>query len=250
MIPAPAATLLLLRDRREQLGIEVYVTIRNPGLQFLGGYAVFPGGAVDGSDSDPDILQRCRGLTEARAERLLHVEGGLPTGVPALAYWVAACRELFEETGVLLARPGNNGRPLPGPAALDDHRRRLQAREPAFGELLRSFDLFLPLHRICYFGHWITPPIRPMRFDTRFLLAALPPEQECQPAEREVAGGFWVTPTEALKRHRTGEWPMVTPTRTSLERLAGVGSVADGFRRFPHRAGVERVTDPRVNQPR
>lgn len=245
MRPAPAATLLLLRNRRDQPGVEVYVTIRDAGLQFLGGYAVFPGGALDPSDSDPEILERCRGLTKARAERLLYERGATSPGVPALAYWVAACRELFEETGVLLARPGENGRPMPAPAALDAFRRRLQGREPVFKDLLGSFDLFLPLHRVHYFGHWITPPTRPMRFDTRFFLAALPAGQECVPAEREVAGGFWVTPSEALRRHQAGEWQMVTPTRTALRTLTGFGSVAEARRRFPHRPDVGRVDQPR-----
>ena len=76
---------------------------RQKSMRFLGGYYAFPGGKVDPEDGEPDILARCRGITEAEAGRLLPSEDG----VPALAFWVAAARELLEETGVLAACDGN-----------------------------------------------------------------------------------------------------------------------------------------------
>ena len=80
---------------------------RQQSMRFLGGYYAFPGGKVDPEDGASDILDRCRGITEAEAGRLLPSENG----VPALAYWVAAARELLEETGVLPACDAT-GRPI------------------------------------------------------------------------------------------------------------------------------------------
>lgn len=235
--PRPAATVLLLRDRTDPPGVEVYVTIRNPRLRFLGGFAAFPGGAVEPADADPTVIGRCRGLAAARAERLLAASPpGPAAAVPALGYWVAACREAFEETGVLLARP------LPDAAALESYRRRLGRREPAFAELLARYELTLPVHRVRYFGHWVTGAFQPVRFDTRFFLAAMPPGQTCDPAPREVEAGHWITPAAALDRHRAGDWPMVTATRVSLERLRRYASVAEALRDFPHRPNSPRVT--------
>ena len=72
---------------------------RQKSMRFLGGFYAFPGGKVDPEDGAPEILARCRGLTEVEAGRLVPSEHGMP----ALAFWVAAARELLEETGVLPA---------------------------------------------------------------------------------------------------------------------------------------------------
>jgi len=72
---------------------------RQKSMRFLGGFYAFPGGKVDPEDATPEALGRCHGITAAQAERLVPSEDGLPS----LAFWVAAARELLEETGVLPA---------------------------------------------------------------------------------------------------------------------------------------------------
>ena len=76
---------------------------RQKSMRFLGGFYAFPGGKVDPEDGEPQIMARCLGITAAQAERLVPSEQGLP----ALAFWVAAARELIEETGVLPACDGS-----------------------------------------------------------------------------------------------------------------------------------------------
>ncbi len=64
-------------------------------MNFVPGNYVYPGGAVDAQDADPDAFGLCAGLDDARASALLGVASG------GLAYWVAAIRESFEEAGLL-----------------------------------------------------------------------------------------------------------------------------------------------------
>ena len=93
-----------------------------------------------------------------------------------LALTVAACRETFEETGVLLASDAAGEHCDSDLAARLQERRRAIASQPElFAELLQAEDLFLRVERLVYWAHWITPSIVPRRFDTRFFLAPVPP---------------------------------------------------------------------------
>src|SRR6266511_149579 len=93
--PRPASTVVLLRDSHR--GPEAFLVRRHEGTPFMGGAHVFPGGRVDASDHD-GTPEWCDGVDNA-ALRL----ASLPPQ-DAIAYHVAAARELFEEAGVLLAR--------------------------------------------------------------------------------------------------------------------------------------------------
>src|SRR5512147_1366996 len=93
--PRPAATIILLRDAPS--GPEAFMLQRTRSAAFLPGAYVFPGGALDATDHDPRAAGRVRGLEDARASAQL----GLGHG--GLAYWIAAARECFEESGILIA---------------------------------------------------------------------------------------------------------------------------------------------------
>jgi len=110
LAPRPAATLLLLRDG--SLGPEAFMLQRTQSAAFLAGAHVFPGGAVDKADRDLRVLRRVAGITDADASRRLGQDAG------GLAYWVAAIRECFEETGILIAG-GEDGLPLEGARAVE-----------------------------------------------------------------------------------------------------------------------------------
>jgi 8-oxo-dGTP pyrophosphatase MutT (NUDIX family) len=98
--PRPAATLLLLRDTGS--APEVFMLQRTSKAAFLPGAFVFPGGALDPDDSSERAARRVRGLDDAQASARL----GLASG--GLAYWVAAARECFEESGILLLSRGSH----------------------------------------------------------------------------------------------------------------------------------------------
>ena len=163
----PAATLILLRETAQ--GLELFMQRRALGAAFLGGAYVFPGGALDAADSDRRILERIVGLTDEEADARL----GLPAG--ARAYWAAAVRECYEEAGILVAQDETGGPAAPERiASIAAHRDALNRGELGFAELLARHGLVLPAREIVYFDHWITPPIRPRRFDTRFFVARAP----------------------------------------------------------------------------
>ena len=68
-------------------------------MKFLGGYYVFPGGAVHREDYSSRVLERCRGLSANDARQILGTDDNAKQ---ALGHWIAVVRELFEEVGVLL----------------------------------------------------------------------------------------------------------------------------------------------------
>ena len=96
-----AATVMLVRDAVDPDGspaIEVCMLRRNLASEFVAGAYVFPGGSVDPEDHGPEVEALCEGRNDAGASAVLGVASG------GLAYWVAALRECFEESGVMLAR--------------------------------------------------------------------------------------------------------------------------------------------------
>jgi len=198
---------------------------RQLSMRFLGGYYAFPGGKVDAEDGASDIFDRCRGITEAEAGRLLPSENG----VPALAYWVAAARELLEETGVLSACDAT-GRPIaaghPDDAARIDALREahMAQREPLSG-LLAAHDWYLDVGPFRYLSHFITPPSSPIRFTARFFLAPVPMGQSPRHFREEASESFWVAPGEGFRRHRSGEWAMAEPADSGLGYLAQFDSI-------------------------
>ena len=96
--PRNASTVVLLRPG-DNGDFEILLTRRPSQMRFLGGYYVFPGGAVHRDDYSSKVLERCRGLSANDAQRILGTDDNANQ---ALGHWVAVFRELFEEVGVLL----------------------------------------------------------------------------------------------------------------------------------------------------
>src|SRR5919206_126024 len=90
--PRPASTILLLRDSADGKEIEVFMMVRHYEIDFNSGALVFPGGSVDKGDND--II----------ANPSLY-SGGEGMDAGELSFRIAAIRETFEESGILLARP-------------------------------------------------------------------------------------------------------------------------------------------------
>src|SRR6059058_4781754 len=91
VVPRPASTILLLRDAAGADEIEVFMMVRHYEIDFNSGALVFPGGSVD--KGDQEII--------ARPELY---SGGEGLDGSALSFRIAAIRETFEESGILLAR--------------------------------------------------------------------------------------------------------------------------------------------------
>lgn len=238
-----AATVMLVRDGTQ--GMEVFMLRRNLNSDFVGGAYVFPGGAVDRADRHEDLERVVRGRTDAGASHLLGIERG------GLAYWVAAVRECFEEAGVLLACDvGGTVLSLADEATAErftEHRGAVNTGTRRFIDVLDAEELHILADEIHYFSHWITPVGPPRRYDTRFFVAAAPPEQVPLHDDAETIANLWVRPQDALDRHRAGELEMIFPTIKNLEAIARFDAAED---LLAHAASVQSVPpiQPRIVQ--
>lgn len=224
VLPRFASTVVLLRPDVDG-SFEILLTRRPPEMRFLGGFYVFPGGAVHKDDYSSKVLDRCRGLSENDAQEILgkRNDPGL-----ALGHWVAGIRELFEEVGVLLCET-TSGEPIElrdaaTKAKFEAKRRAIVRGKLDLGEFLESEGLWCDLSRIIYFFHRVTPEFYPMRFDTRFYLAPLPAHQTPLSRSEEVTNSVWIKPAEALSAVYDNDFPILPPTTTVLEDLAAIDS--------------------------
>ena len=215
-LPRPSATLTLLREGRT--GLEVLLLKRSPRSGFIPGAWVFPGGTVDLADGDPRFLPRLYGITPEGAEGRLKTYASEP---PALAYWVAAIRETFEETGVLIRRRADGTEPEPHHQTKAEAlaRSRLLVGELSFMEVLETLDLRLDAGALEYNGHWLTPECEPRRYETRFFATEVRRDTLVTPHDKEMVEARWLTPTEALTGNAEGTLPLVFPTLFTLEEL-------------------------------
>ncbi len=197
--------------------LEVLMVRRNLAADFVGGAFVFPGGGVDPADASPEAAERCTGRDDRDASVVLGLESG------GLAYWVAALRECFEEAGLLLAYDrGGTLLSLVEPDAEDRFgalRGDLNAGRCSLADICRDEHLLLATDRLHYFAHWITPEGAPRRYDTRFFVAAAPPDQTPAHDAGETVADVWLQPAEALRRHRKGDIELIFPTIRMLQAI-------------------------------
>jgi 8-oxo-dGTP pyrophosphatase MutT (NUDIX family) len=144
--PKDAATLILV-DRAGRVP-KVLLGKRHHGHKFMPGKFVFPGGRVDPADRRMPVARPLDPATQAHLMKRLQ----RPSAAKARAFALAAIRETFEETGLLLGV-----------------RERATAKVPrgpwtAFAKA----DILPDLGALHFIGRAITPPGRPRRFDARF----------------------------------------------------------------------------------
>ena len=218
-VPGKASTIIVVRPESSG-GFEVLMTRRPREMQFLGGFLVFPGGGVEEEDCSERMLSRCRGLSPSQAQTIL---GGALNPEMSLGHWVAAVRELFEETGVHFFVDANGDAPRGKPEELSqrlaEKRKALLEGRLQLAQLLESERLFCDLSCLTYLSHRITPERYPLRFDTRFYVAALPENQVPLTFSEEVAESLWLTPQTALAQSQSGKFPMMPPTMIALRSL-------------------------------
>ncbi len=200
-----AATIVLLRVRDGEH--QVLMGQRGAGAVFMPNKYVFPGGAVDAQDYD---IVPATPLGELDEQRLNHLA---PNGI-ASALAMAAIRELWEETGLMLAQKGDTSRAIP-PDWQGFYDQGLAPRAD-------------PLR---FFFRAITPPGRTRRFDARFFIADSTfvhgSDEDFSDASDELGHLHWIDLIEA----KTLDLPFIT--EVVLSEVIAITKDPDAPRKTP-----------------
>jgi 8-oxo-dGTP pyrophosphatase MutT (NUDIX family) len=215
----PAATVLLLRE--SDAGLQVLLTQRAAGLAFMGGLWVFPGGRMEPDDASPALIGRLAppATRHLALDRLLDLVGQPLDTTHALGLHIAACRETFEEAGLLLAHPAQLTRCSAEQLIRIGERRAAASDAQGFLRLLQEEDLLLDADQLVYWAHWITPSQEKRRFDTRFFAIRMPEGQEASADLGELTQHAWVTEQDVAERLAAGTMKLAPPTIATLHDL-------------------------------
>jgi 8-oxo-dGTP pyrophosphatase MutT (NUDIX family) len=204
----PAATILLLRDEPD---FEVLMVERHADIAFAGGAMVFPGGRMEKSDQDPAWAALCDGYCEAPEDER--------------APRIAAIREAFEETGILLARRDGEMLGKDG-VQFEGLRKTVEVQDEEFFKLIKREGLTLALDQLRLFARWRPPKeATHKRFDTWFFAAKAPDRQSARADGGEATDIVWTTPAGVIADKEAGRRKMIFPTARNVE-LLGVSRCA------------------------
>jgi 8-oxo-dGTP pyrophosphatase MutT (NUDIX family) len=177
---------------------------------------------MESADLAPELAERTDAAAiAATATQMLDTTGEPVAAATARGLLIAACRETFEESGVLLARNRDGSTAVdPGRLSRLAARRAEASRDPAlFAQLLAQEDLTLDLGRLVYWAHWITPSLEKKRFDTRFFALTVPPGQEASVDLGELTHHAWLNEQEITRHTASGDMRIAPPTRATLQDL-------------------------------
>ncbi len=205
-------------------GVEIFMIRRQRSMPTSPNAVVFPGGGADARDAEADLpwdgpapseWAALLGVSEETARRAV----------------VAAVREVYEETGVLLAGSpdGAIASDLSG-TAWAEHRAALSGHQESFAEFLRAVGLRLRSDLLGAKARWMTPPYEARRYDTFFFAAAVPAGQEPDGECSESFISDWVQPRWAFVRGDDGTINLLPPTKYNLEQAMCAASLADALR--------------------
>ncbi len=214
-VPRDAATIALVRDG--DAGIEAYLMRRQSTMEFAAGMYVFPGGKVHDSDR---LVDAWVGPSPEEWGKRFGCDAETARGLV-----VAAVRETFEESGILLAGPDADTI-VDDTSAYDMQAARiaLDKQEYGFAEFLAEHDLMLRADLVGAWSHWITPPFEPRRYDTRFFVAALPDGQVVGELSRESDRADWMPVARVLEAVEAGKAQMLPPTVHTCRELSLFGA--------------------------
>jgi len=220
--PKIAATVVLLRERlsvldsNDECEFEVFMGKRHDNARFMSEYHVFPGGGLDKQDLLKESKSRLSGIDKNVLNNLKDV-----CEDPSIL-WIIAIRELFEETGILIA--GNDetnpiGINEENSEKIKKYQTLLQKDGILMSSILTKENLFYAADKLKYFGRFITPELSPIRFDTQFFLCVFPHDQNMNLFHDELTEGQWGSPREFIKKYRKREIKLIFPQYSTLKRL-------------------------------
>ena len=196
--PRTASAVILWRDGPR--GRELFWVKRGSALRFAGGFYAFPGGRLDDADREVEVPGAAGEAAALRA---------------------CAARELFEETGVLLAR----GPAVPA-ALREEGRRALLDGQLGFAGFLARHQLTVDGEALAEAGRWVTPVQFPVRYDAHVFLARLPEGEAAAVWPGELESGAWILAEDALLLWERGEVLLHPPNLWGVQCLAGAAPPA------------------------
>ena len=210
--PIPAATIMLIRDGKN--GLEVFMVVRHHQIDFASGALVFPGGKVTSADQEPDLVHYCNSA--------MHDQ---------LFFGLAAIRETFEESGILLAREQSTQQIVTHQrlSELAHYRDKLANDEITLGKFLKTEKLIADTKSLTRFAHWVTPEFVPKRFDTMFYIVQTPKDQIGEHDGSESVDSIWINPNQALNDYQEGRRTLIFPTRMNVMKLSQFQTVTEAI---------------------
>jgi 8-oxo-dGTP pyrophosphatase MutT (NUDIX family) len=150
MKPRDSSTLIIVDNTSGEP--RVLMGKRRLDQVFMPGKYVFPGGRVDATDRNVETADE---LLDSETSKLLIEMRDTPSAARARAIALAAVRETFEESGIIVGAPGKPQRPV-----------EAEAWQGFFAQ-----GCMPKLSQLRFFARAITPPGRPRRYDSRFFYA-------------------------------------------------------------------------------
>lgn len=219
-----AATVLLIRDRGT--GIEVWAQKRVATMRHFAGMTVFPGGGVDHRDFPHDAGQSPALWTGTPAASLAGRFGMPPEQAHAVV--LAAVRELFEESGTLLAVHAD-GTQVTDAAPYHTERLALASHRLSLTRMLLDHDLRIRSDLLHPWARWVGGDRGRHWYDASSFLAVAPAGQEPDGDTSEADAANWFSPRRLLEGWRHGLVHLAVPTWAQLRILAGCRSVDDAL---------------------
>ncbi|MEG3592729.1 MAG: NUDIX hydrolase [Pseudomonadota bacterium] len=186
--PRDAATLIVVKQAKEP---KILLGKRSMKHKFMPGKFVFPGGRLDYVDQRIKVPSELTitVLTRLRRETRSNVSDAKLRGLA-----LAAIRETFEETGLVIGRPSTDV---------------VRTTNNSWSQYF-SHNVVPPLENMDFIARAITPPYRTRRFDTRFFMVHDSTIQsdpfEVSSASGELLDLHWLTINEA----RQTDLPAIT----------------------------------------
>ena len=215
--PRDAASLVFVDDS----GVEPRILMgkRHAKMKFIPDAFVFPGGKLDPHDHEAKPATALKDHPH-----LAHTGAGK---AKTIALAMAAVRETFEETGLLLTEAGDIGAATTG---------------ETWG-MFRDMKVAPALHHVSYIARAITPANSPVRFHARFFQAPASALTGTLKGSGELGELDWYPLSEALKL------PIIDVTEFVLE---GLKEALEGTHRalpplYCYLNGKPRVLTPRTH---
>jgi len=223
--PRPSATVVVVRQGETKP--EIFMVKRNLSSAFAAAYA-FPGGVLESCDRL--VYEHCLNLPAEQANRTLRLTSD------GLEYFSAAIREVFEETGILLATADFS-------CDLEEVRDQLNSGQLAWSKAVGDYGFTMHCDQLHYFAHWVTPLSEPRRFSTRFFLAVLPEGQVATHDGQELTDSCWMTASDVLQSARAGDMQLIYPTYSTLKEIRNLNSTNDivSWAKSHTQSGIDEV---------